>query len=403
MRRGLRVSPFFLACFSFAAILISAFPMNATDLEALADGHAAARHFGAARDALAQLVTIQPDHFDAWLKLSAMCGALGDGAGALDALTQALAQRPLDFTALLMRATQLDRAGRVDDAGEAFGRALAQAPDTSPPHLAPVLAMATKRYQAWQVQQAEALRVAVKAITPLTQALDGLITNTLHITAPDRTGPTHYCYPGLPEIPFHDRADFPWIAPLEAQTDEIEAAFHTVVAAEAAQLVPYIQYGTGVPLDQWDVLNNNPAWTAIHLLQNGRVVEPNARHCPELMALLSSIPQPDIAGAGPNAMFSLLAPGAHIPPHTGISNARLVCHLPLIVPPGCWFRVADDKRLWSRGTAWVFDDTIEHEALNPSEALRVILIIDVWHPALDAAARAGVTAVIGAGGKVHGL
>jgi Aspartyl/Asparaginyl beta-hydroxylase len=403
MRRGLRVSPFFLARFSFAAILTSTHRMDPVDLEAQADRHAAARDFGAARGALARLVAAQPDHFEAWLKLSAMDGALGDGPAALAALGQALALKPLDFTALLMRATQLDRAGRVADAGEAFGRALAQAPANPPPQLTSVLAAASARHQAWQNDQADVLRAAVTAVTPLTPALDRLITNTLHITEPDRVGPTHYCYPDLAEIPFHDRAAFPWLSDLEAQTDAIEAAFHAIVSAEAAQLVPYIQYGPGVPLDQWDVLNNNPDWTAIHLMQNGRVVDANARHCPQLMALLTALPQPNIIGAGPNAMFSLLAPGAHIPPHTGISNARLVCHLPLIVPPGCWFRVAADQRAWRRGAAWVFDDTIEHEARNPSADLRVILIIDVWHPALDTAARKGIKAVIEAGGHLHGL
>ena len=95
-------------------------------------------------------------------------------------------------------------------------------------------------------------------------------------------------------------------------------------------------------------------------------------------------------------MFSLLTPGAHIPPHNGVSNARLVCHLPLIVPAGCWFRVGDDKRDWERGTAWVFDDTIEHEAMNGGDALRVILIIDTWHPDLSAEERKAVGAVIAA-------
>ena len=94
----------------------------------------------------------------------------------------------------------------------------------------------------------------------------------------------------------------------------------------------------------------------------------------------AELDQPDIPRRGPNAMFSLLAPGAHIPPHTGVANTRLVCHLPLIVPPGCWFRVGAETRDWEVGKAWVFDDTIEHEALNPSDALRVIFIVDTWHP-----------------------
>jgi aspartyl/asparaginyl beta-hydroxylase (cupin superfamily) len=95
-------------------------------------------------------------------------------------------------------------------------------------------------------------------------------------------------------------------------------------------------------------------------------------------------------------MFSLLAPGAHIPPHNGVANIRLVCHLPLIVPPGCWFRVGDERREWEVGKAWVFDDTIEHEAANPSESLRVILILDTWHPDLSRAERESVAAIMAA-------
>jgi aspartyl/asparaginyl beta-hydroxylase (cupin superfamily) len=95
-------------------------------------------------------------------------------------------------------------------------------------------------------------------------------------------------------------------------------------------------------------------------------------------------------------MFSLLAPGAHIPPHAGVANTRLVCHLPLIVPPGCWFRAGAETRPWEVGKAWIFDDTIEHEALNPSDSPRVILIVDTWHPGLSENERAAVAAVMAA-------
>ena len=168
------------------------------------------------------------------------------------------------------------------------------------------------------------------------------------------------------------------------------------MAAERAELVPYIQYPDDVPLRQWAELNRNRAWTAIHLVQNGVTIEANARHCPAAMALLGQLDQPDIPRRGPNAMFSLLAPGAHIPPHTGVANTRLVCHLALIVPPGCWFRVGAETRDWEAGKAWVFDDTIEHEAMNPSEALRVVFIIDTWHPDLSPAERGAVAAVLAA-------
>ncbi len=57
-------------------------------------------------------------------------------------------------------------------------------------------------------------------------------------------------------------------------------------------------------------------------------------------------------------------------------------HLPLIVPAGCGFRVGGEIREWQVGTAWVFDDSIEHEAWNDSDVPRAILIFDIWNPAL---------------------
>ena len=103
-------------------------------------------------------------------------------------------------------------------------------------------------------------------------------------------------------------------------------------------------------------------------------------------------------GASPNAMFSLLAPRTRIPPHTGVANTRLVCHLPLIVPADCGFRCGETIREWRVGEAFVFDDTIEHEAWNDSDQLRVVLIIDLWAPALGRRERDAVAAVIGASG-----
>jgi aspartyl/asparaginyl beta-hydroxylase (cupin superfamily) len=92
-------------------------------------------------------------------------------------------------------------------------------------------------------------------------------------------------------------------------------------------------------------------------------------------------------------MFSLLRPGTRIPPHCGVSNVRLVTHLPLVVPPGCGFRVGNDVREWVEGKAWVFDDTIEHEAWNDSSQLRAILMFDIWHPQLTGPERALVSSL----------
>jgi aspartate beta-hydroxylase len=101
------------------------------------------------------------------------------------------------------------------------------------------------------------------------------------------------------------------------------------------------------------------------------------------MAAIGALPQPTVPGRSPAAMFSVLSPRTRIPPHTGVANTRLVLHLPLIVPEGCGFRVGAETRSWKVGEAWVFDDTIEHEAWNGSDAQRIILICDIWNPHLS--------------------
>ncbi len=74
----------------------------------------------------------------------------------------------------------------------------------------------------------------------------------------------------------------------------------------------------------------------------------------------------------------------------------MVAHLPLIVPEGCTYRVGADQRGWTVGEILVFDDTIEHEARNDSDELRVVLIFDLWNPLLAPAERAMVQAIAAA-------
>jgi len=75
-------------------------------------------------------------------------------------------------------------------------------------------------------------------------------------------------------------------------------------------------------------------------------------------------------------------------------NARLICHLPLIVPAGCGFRVGNEVREWRQGEMWAFDDTIEHEAWNNSDEWRVILLFEIWRPELTDEERELVAAML---------
>ena len=119
----------------------------------------------------------------------------------------------------------------------------------------------------------------------------------------------------------------------------------------------------------------------------------NAARCPKTMEALREVPLAHVANRSPSILFSLLKPGARIPPHNGLVNTRSICHLPLIVPGQCTFRVGNSVRDWAEGRAWLFDDTIEHEAWNRTDQTRVILLFDVWRPELSDEERALVTAL----------
>jgi aspartyl/asparaginyl beta-hydroxylase (cupin superfamily) len=80
----------------------------------------------------------------------------------------------------------------------------------------------------------------------------------------------------------------------------------------------------------------------------------------------------------------------------------LIVHLPLIVPDGCWFRVGAERREWRSGEAFVFDDTIEHEAWNGSGAPRAVLILDIWSPFLSDAERELVRVATAGVGEWYG-
>jgi aspartyl/asparaginyl beta-hydroxylase (cupin superfamily) len=335
------------------------------------------------------------------LKLAGLQRAGGRPRDALASVHKALALAPRDFTALLMRASLLDRLGD-GSAGEAWTHALAQRPEGDlPPHLRGVVADGERRSEEWLRSrelrlQTELADVEDRANNEEFARIRRFQSNTLRRTRHYHSEPTHFHYPGLRELEFHPRSAFPWLDEVERATDAIITELQASMASERAELVPYVQYDDHLPMDQWRPLNRNKDWTAIHLLQNGREISANSRHCPRTMELLRRIPQPQVGGASPNAMFSLLAPHTSIPPHVGISNGRLVCHLPLVVPEGCWFRVGAETRSWQKGEAFVFDDTIEHEAMNPTDDLRIVFIFDIWHPDLSSVERDAVTALIAA-------
>lgn len=203
--------------------------------------------------------------------------------------------------------------------------------------------------------------------------------------------PRHLFFPELAPIQFFDRALFPFLDTVEAAYTDIRSEFERA-KDEATGFEPYVKSAANRPPSSQRGLANNSAWSAYFLVKEGHITEGGAK-CPKTLAALKEAPMARIPNHSPMVLFSKLAPGTRIPAHTGMINTRLICHLPLVIPSGCQFRVGNDTRPWREGKAWVFDDTIEHEASNPSALERTILIFDIWRPDLSEDEKAAFTAL----------
>ena len=338
-----------------------------------------------------------------WLNLAVVRRQLQDFDGAFLALREALALDNRNFTALLMQASLLDRVGRATEAAVAYGIALAQAPPDA--QLDPPTRQAVERARDVSSKHAAELgrfvreRIAGERdrLTAVERRrVEAFIDTTLRVRRRYRQEPMEYAYPGLPDIEFYEREEFPWLAGFEAATPAIGRELASVLAQDEKGFAPYIQYEDHLPLEQWRELNKSPRWTAFHFYDKGREITEHCARAPETMAAVRRLPQAVVEKRSPTAMFSVLQPKTRIPPHTGIANFRLVVHLPLVLPPGCGFRVGGEQREWRMGEAWVFDDTIEHEAWNDSGEVRIIFICDIWSPRLSPEEREAIRSVIAA-------
>lgn len=318
----------------------------------------------------------------------------GQFVEALAALDRALAIDPYFFMAVLSKGSVLEQMGKARQAARVYANAIKIAPadDRLPPQQRAALLRAREAVADNARQLAEHLR---SSTTNLRATFGGARLNrfdeSLDILAGVATrkvqDPILFYFPQLPAIPFYDRDHFPWLSKLEAAAEMIQQELTTLLSEGSEGFAPYIQMPKGAPVNQWVELNHSPLWSTLHIWRDGARVEETCRRCPGTAALLAELPLAHQAGYGPNAVFSALSPRTHIPPHTGSTNIRLLTHLPLILPAECRFRVGNETRPWRNNEAWVFDDTIEHEAWNDSNEMRFILIFDVWNPLLTAAER----------------
>jgi aspartyl/asparaginyl beta-hydroxylase (cupin superfamily) len=359
---------------------------------------------GDARGALAMLLEAERSHpkdLGVKLHLALAHRAVGDFPAAIRVLDAALAIDPYFFLALLSKGVVLELMGRAKFAAQVYRNALriAPRPGSVAPELEAPIRHARELVAADSSALAEYLRGQVEGLRS-THAGEPLarFDECLDIYAGTKRAynsePVQMRVPRLPSIPFWDRSQFPWLPRLEAATETIRAELAALIEAGMPGFAPYIAYAPGTPVNQWSELNHSKSWSSLWLWRDGASQPEAMARCPRTTEVLAEMPLADQPGFAPTALFSALAPRTRIPPHTGSTNARLLVHLPLVLPGPARFRVGNDTRDWRMGEAWVFDDTIEHEAWNDSDETRVILIFDIWNPLLSQAERELISAML---------
>jgi len=378
--------------------------LNETGRRLLMRGDAAGAHA-----LLAQAVSQDSSNASMWLNLAAALRGLKRADEEMAAIDRALTLEPRNLRAMLQKASLQEIQGQVRAAAMTYRHVLQSVPSGSlpPQSLRPVFQHALQFVAANDRELEQFIESRLKNLRerhkdePL-QRFDRCLETLLRKKPVYRPQPSFMYFPRLPAIEFYDRGEFPWLDSIEAATDDIRAELINVLQEGPSVLMPYVDIPAGMPLDQWRELNQSRRWGVYYLWQEGVAVPEHIARFPRTVAALEAWPRCEVAGCSPTAVFSILDAKTRIPGHTGVSNTRLIVHLPLIVPPGCGFRVGAETREWHPGKAFVFDDTFEHEAWNESDVPRAVLILDIWSPHLSAAERDMVKQVTADVGEFYG-
>ena len=353
-----------------------------------------------AKSGFEQIIALGRADTTHWLGLAYACSQLGDGTAMLTAVDKSLELDPQNLRAVILKADYLQQQNKSREALPCYKYALklAQNVKNPPIDIQQGLERAQKhclsqekKYQAHLIEKLNA-----DGFTP--GSANSRIQLTLDLMFGEKEifyqQPRRFYYPELPQIQFYERDQFEWVAGIEEKTDLIRAEL-TSVMNDSSRFAPYVKADDQHLGRSNEGLEGNDNWSALYLWEYGRLVSENAAMFPGTIKALEAAPMPDIARQAPIALFSKLSAEMKIPPHNGLNNSRLICHLPLIVPENCGsLRVGNEERSWVEGEMLVFDDTIEHEAWNSSAHERVILLFEVWRPEIAEEERRLITTML---------
>ncbi len=348
------------------------------------------REFAVAAEALRELAVNLPAGEMPWELLANAEAAIGDRSAALEALDRRLELDIRHVPALLLKAQLLEQEGDSRAASSHYQAAINQEAVTGgcPESLRPLLTHGRAYIGASQERYAQYLRdtVGTPPTPRLAMALD-LLAGKREIFLQQ---PSVFYFPELPQRQFYEPHEFAWLEPMLAALPAMQAEFAEIERDVAPGFSPYVASDPARPAPNNPLLDD-PAWSALWFWRAGERVTENALRCPATMAALEHAPMPQIEKRSPIAHWSLLQAGAHIRPHHGMLNTRLICHIPIRTVPGCTLRVGNEIRTWQDGAPLIFDDSIEHEARNDGDRSRTVLLFEIWRPEIEPEERAALS------------
>jgi aspartate beta-hydroxylase len=398
--------------------LLEALPDDAEALQFVATRQLERGHAQHAIELLLAAHRAQPQDAAVLHRLGEVQMLAGELQGAVDSLRKGLHIAPGMFVARLRMGIALEQQGNRHEAMLAYlgaingaqtqGRWLSDA--STAPGLRDAVKHAMRFVAAARRELFDAVieplrhRYGRSELTRVDQCLAIYLGEQAAALPDPRQRPKFLYFPGIPSQAFYPRERFPAHARLEAAADAIREELHTVLSHAQDDLVPFL----GTPSAEAvaaELLRasgtREAAWDAFFFYRHGVRHDLQCARCPRTSALLDSLQLVRIREHAPETLYSVLRPGTHILPHRGVTNTRLVTHLPLIVPPDCALRVGGETHVWQQDRCVTFDDTFEHEAWNHSGTDRVVLILDGWNPDLSEVECMAVTDLVGAIGDFN--
>jgi aspartate beta-hydroxylase len=393
--------------------ILEASPDDVEALNVIALSALRRRDFTRAGALLQRAVEAHPGDFHSRYHLGRCRDESGDLAQAVVEYRSALKMQPRAYTARMYLASALDRSGDLQQALPEYVNALSQAqregrwldPASTSANIKPQVERAVRIIRESKRAMADEAYTRLRAahgeseLARVARALRIYLRDEAPLFPDPRQQPTLFYFPDLPPSAYLERRLFPWIEAFEACTASIREELLTLLPSDAGRERVFLS--EEIERVNLRGINAKPSWNGYYFFRHGRRRDDNCAACPATAAAIDALPLCRVEAHGPEVLYSVFTPGTHLLRHRGVTNTRLVGHLPLIVPKDCALVVGGEQHVWQEGRVVVFDDTYEHEAWNRSASPRVVLIFDIWNPHLTDVERLAVAELMSRMGDLH--